>query len=54
MFYEDDAKRFLLTSLPLCFSDLKQRTMDAAWSEHLPAQFNYYHMEDEIAITIDD
>ena len=47
-------KIITLKSLPLSFDELDQRTKQNTWSENLPEKFNYYHMEDNMPITIDD
>ena len=47
-------KIITLKSLPLSFDEQDQRTKQNTWSENLPEKFNYYHMEDNMPITIDD
>lgn len=50
--HADDTKKFKLPSL--LFSDLKSMTTDLAWSTPLPSQFNFYYMENDVPITIDN
>lgn len=54
VFHDGDMKKFTLSNLPLRFQDLDQTTKQKAWSQELPGQFNYYHVEDDLVITIDD
>ena len=49
----DDTKEIKFP-ISLKFSDLDRISKEVAWSMNLPQRFNYYHLEDDEAITVDD